>query len=257
LSLLDSSFLALANSDISDLAPYGKLSNPDLVIKKSQIIDSDASDMNLVIFGDSRTYYNGHPYGEKTKDECRGNICVGYQQTITQMTGATITSEGVSGNTSAQICARILEYDFTGFDAVLLEGGVNDFVKSSSVTIGELQPISSEFDTSTAYGAWQAAIEYLMTNYPNLKIYVDTPAVAWLGSNDTILPYNIAKIKKDVAELYSLPCKDVYSELGITTINRDNFYCDDVELTNNWHLHFNDLGNAKLGEVLAKFILSN
>ena len=250
-------YYVVKGSYTDTIYPYGTLFNEKLIINKSQVVGGELDGINLVVFGDSRTWYDGREYSDSTKEEYRGDVCVGFQQTIARLTGATITSQGVSGNTSAQICERILQYDFTDFDAVLLEGGVNDFIKSSSVTIGEIQPIGSDFDTSTAYGAWQSAVEYLMTNYPKLKIYVDTPAVAWKGSNDAILPYNIAKIKKDVAELYSLPCKDVYNELGITTINRDNFYCDDPELTNNWHLHFNDDGNAKLGEILAKFILAN
>ena len=211
----------------------------------------------IVCFGDSRTWYDGHEYNNKTKADIRGEICVGYQQQISGLLGATVISQGVSGNTSVQICDRIRSYDFTGVDAVLLEGGVNDFVKEDQVTIGSIVPIGSTFDTSTVYGAWQSAIEYIMTNYPSVKIYVDIPAIAWLGINDDVFPYATAKIKGEIAELYNIPYKDLYKTSGITIANRDYFYCDDTSLTNNWHLHFNDEGNAWLGAELAMFINDN
>ena len=214
-------------------------------------------DKKIVFFGDSRTWYDGKPYSELAKAEWEGSICSGYQQTVQKLTRATIISQGVSGDTSKQICDRIRVYNFTNSDCVFLEGGVNDFVKSSQVTIGELAPIGSTFNTNTIYGAWQSAIEYIMNNYPSVKIFIDIPAIAWLGDQDEVFPYEVAKIKKDVADLYNLPCLDLYKEGGITSVNRDYFYCDDVEKTNNWRLHFNDYGNKKIGEIIAGFILSH
>lgn len=218
---------------------------------------SQWANKTIVCFGDSRTWYDGHAYNDKTKAAWTGRTCVGYQQRIRDLLSATVLSEGVSGNTSKQICDRIRAYDFTNIDAVLLEGGVNDFVKSSEVTIGQLQPIGSTFDTTTVYGAWQSAVEYIMTNYPSVVIYMDIPAIAWIGSNDDVFPYNTAKIKGEVAELYNIPCKDLYKEAGINIVNRDYWYCDDVSLTNNWHLHFNDYGNYLIGSKLAEFMNSN
>ena len=235
--------------------------NTNLVMSQKAVTDlvkgmfkSSLYDKTLVVFGDSRTWYNGHTYGDKTKEELQGKTCIGYQQTITNMIGCNIISEGVSGNTSVQICDRIITYDFTNVDAVLFEGGVNDFVKQSSVTVGEIYPIGADFDTTTVYGAWQNAIEYVLTNYPKVKIYMTIPAIAWTSSG--IFPYEIASIKKNIAELYNLPIVNLYKELGINEINRDTYYCDDVELTS-WHLHFNDYGNAIVGEKLAKFIMNN
>lgn len=208
----------------------------------------------LVCFGDSRTWYDGHSYGDRTKEELKGNICIGYQQTISKILNCNIISQGANGDTSVQICDRIKMYDFSNIDFVLFEGGVNDFVKSSSVTIGEISPIGSEFDTSSVYGAWQSAIEYVLTNYPNVQIYIDIPVTAWTSAGE--FPYTVAKIKKEIAELYNIPCKDMYKESGINLVNRDNYYCDDVALTG-WHLHFNDAGNKLIGEKLASFMLSN
>jgi lysophospholipase L1-like esterase len=167
---------------------------------------------------------------------------------------AQVENQGASGYTSAQICELIRAFDFTDYDAVFLEGGVNDFVKSSQVTIGEIAPIGSVFDTSTVYGAWQSAIEYILTNYPSVLIYMDIPAIAWTSAG--IFPYNIAKIKGEIAELYNLPCLDLYKKSGINEVNRDYWYCDNVTSTN-WRLHFNDYGNALVGAKIAEFMIAN
>lgn len=208
----------------------------------------------IVFFGDSRTWYDGKNYISSTKAEWRGKPCVGYQQEVIKLLGITALNEGINGATSAQICNAIRAYDFSGVDAVFLDGGVNDFIKSSQVTIGSIQPIGSSFDTTTVYGAWQSAIEYIMANFPAVKIYIDVPAIAWSG--DTVFPYATAKIKGEVAELYNLPALDLYKTGGFNVVNRDYFYADDVSATG-WRLHFNNYGNAVIGSKIAEYINNN
>lgn len=225
----------------------------NIILDTKKLISSRFVDKKMVVFGDSRTYADGHVYDQTAKAEWQGKTIRGFQQEIAERLGVTITSEGQSGNTSAQICARIRAYDFTNFDLALFEGGVNDY----TATPGQIAPIGSTFDTSTVYGAWQSAIEYVMTNFPHVRIYMDVSAIAWKGSGDVVFDYNIGKIKKEVAELYNLPCKDLYKETGITILNRDYFYCDDPANSNNWHLHYNDIGHAIIGAELAYFINAN
>lgn len=208
----------------------------------------------FVFFGDSRTWYDGKNYLSTTKSEWAGKKCKGYQQRIAELLGIETINQGIDGATSIDICNAIRSYNFTDVDAVFLEGGVNDYVKASSVTIGEIQPIGSTFDTSTVYGAWQSAIEHILTNYPSCLIYMDIPAIAWTSSG--VFPYSVAKIKGEIAELYNLPCLDLYKTAGINEINRDYWYCDDVAETN-WRLHFNDYGNALIGQKIAGFLASH
>ena len=205
----------------------------------------------IVVFGDSRTYMDGRTYPNTAKTGIAGTTCIGYQEQFKLLNGMQVTSQGVSGDTSIDICTRIRAYNFSNFDCVLLDGGVNDFIKYAQITIGQIDDIGATFDTNTVYGAWQSAIEYLMTNYPGLKIYLTVPAIAWSGSD--VFPYEIAKIKKDIAELYNLPIIDLYTQGGITTINRDHFYSDDVSQTG-WRLHFNNDGYKWIGEMIARFI---
>lgn len=211
-------------------------------------------------FGDSRTWYNGNTYNNRTKSEWAGRTCVGYQQTLAYLTGATITSDGHSGATSPTICEYIRAANLAGIDAVLLEGGVNDYIvgapsgKTMEEFIGTLQPIGSTFDTSTIYGAWQSAVEYILANYPQVKIFMTIPAIAWDDGNpNTVFPYSIAEIKGKVAELYNIPCVDLYKHGGLNAVNRDYYYVDDVDITD-WRLHFNDYGNALIGAEIAGFI---
>ena len=208
----------------------------------------------IVTFGDSRTWYDKHNYTENTKSEWTGKTCIGYQEYIRELLQATVDNQGFSGYTSIQICQQIVAFDFAGYDAVFLEGGVNDFINASQVTIGEIAPIGSTFDTNTVYGAWQNAIEYILNNYPSVKIYMDIPAIAWVDNN--VFPYNTAKIKGEIAELYNIPCFDLYKKGGINELNRDYWYADDVSATT-WRLHFNDYGNQLIGEKLAQFINNN
>lgn len=202
-------------------------------------------------FGDSRTWYDGQAYLSITKPEYVGKICVGYQQTLAALTGATVVSEATSGAISAEICKTIREADLTGIDAVFLEGGVNDWGQSHRVTIGSLLPPGSEFDTNTVYGAWQSAIEHIQSNYPDVRIYMDIPAIAWTAAG--LYPYSSAEIKGQIAELYHIPCCDLYTACGINEQNRDDYFVDDVAKTN-WWLHFNEEGNVLIGRILAEFM---
>ena len=208
------------------------------------------TEKTIVTFGDSRTWYDGHNYLSTTKSAWRGQACKGYQSFMKDMLGTTnIVNQGVSGDTSVQICGRVRQYDFTGVDAVLLAGGINDFINVSSV--GVLKPIGSTFDTNTIYGAWQSAIEYILTNYPSVKIYMTVPPFGW--SSDVPYPYDLAMVKSEVADLYGIPCKNLYKTLGFNMVNRDYYYVDDLTQVNGC-MHFNNYGNEAIGRVLSDFI---
>ena len=207
---------------------------------------------NIYIFGDSRTWYNGQLYGDGTKTEFKGQTCVGYQQEIINRTKANITSFGYNGKNSIYICERIKEQSFVGVDMVILDGGVNDYIVGAN--LGELKDIGSVYDANTVYGAWQSAIEHIMTSNPKCKIIINTPFVCWNASGK--LPSNIALTKKEIANLYSLDCLDLYNLSNINEFNRDNFYVDDYSLANQWRLHLNDFGNKWIGGIIANFILT-
>lgn len=211
----------------------------------------------IVFFGDSRTWYDGEPYPSTAKSEYVGKICVGYQQQCIRLLGITAINQGDSGKNTSEISQNIIAYGngFKNVDAVYISGGVNDFILSRS-RIGELDTDGGPYDTGTAYGGLQTAIEWLMTNYPKMKIFVEVPPIAWRGENGDVYPYATACLKRDVAEFYNLPCVDLYKTCGINKINRSEYYADDPDpaKTNYWYLHFNDYGNERLGQIVAEFI---
>ena len=204
------------------------------------------AEKTIVCFGDSRTWYDGRKYNtDGILPEWAGKVCNGYQSVMRDVLGAIVVNAGVSGNTSVQICERIKSYDYTGVDAVFIEGGVNDYVKG--VNVGNIEPVGSDFDTTTVYGALQSAIEYLINNHPSVKIFMDVPPIAWTIYG--IYPYDMALVKADVARLYNIPYKDTYTEMGITKDNRGYYFADNGN--NNLYLHLNDYGNKKLGLTIS------
>lgn len=206
----------------------------------------------IYVFGDSRTWYNGNKYTDTCKEEIKGKVCVGYQQEIIRRTKSNVVSFGYDGRNSEYICARIKEKDFSTVDIAILDGGVNDYIVGG--TLGEIKPIGSVYDTSTVYGAWQSAIEHIMSSNPKCKIIVNTPFVCWNVNGK--LPSNIALAKKEIANLYSLDCLDLYNLSNINEFNRDNFFADDFTLSSQWRLHLNDFGNKWIGSIISNFILS-
>lgn len=206
----------------------------------------------ILFVGDSRTWYDGNPYGERTKPELVGTTCTGYQQTVRELTGCTYANEGYSGYTSVDLCEKILTMDMSGYDMVVLAGGVNDYIVGGNST-GTLQPIGGAFNANTVYGAWQTAVEHILTNYPDLKIIMVTPVPCWNDGNK--LPATYAQAKKDVANRYGLACCDLYNVSQINELNREHFFCDDATKTG-WHLHLNNEGNSWVGKILGNFIMS-
>lgn len=208
----------------------------------------------IVFFGDSRTWYDGNAYVNTAKDEWVGKICIGYQKYVRDYLGIDTINQGVSGDSVQQICTRIKAYDFTGADAVFFAGGINDW-NADDAYIGTIQPIGSTFDTSTVYGSWQSAIEYIGTNYPTVKILLCTPFIAWIGGVKA--PYEKLNGKIYLGDLYNIPCLDLYKKSGINETNRGYYYCDDLNKTDQWYLHFNDYGNKLIGDIIAGFIANN
>lgn len=209
----------------------------------------------IVCFGDSREAYDGVTYWSSVKSEWSGKTCVGLQQSLRDLLGATVTTVATAGWHSYQICDAIKAYDFTGVDAVVFDGGINDWNNPQTRdAMGEIAPIGSTFDTNTRYGNWQSAVEYVLNNYPGVRIYLCVPYIGWYGtgSSESLFPYTDAKVKKDIAELYYLPCIDLYKCAGLNELNRDYFFADA-----NSNVHLNNRGNKLIGDIIAGFILVN
>lgn len=200
----------------------------------------------IICFGDSRFYYDGSVYWNYAKSEWAGKAYYSIQDVLRRLLGATVETNAQPGLHSYQICDNIKSFNFANYECVVLGGGVNDWNSPGSRdNIGAIEAIGSDFDLTTIYGNWQSAIEYILTNYPKVKIYLLTPYKAW-KSNNEMLPASYGTIKKDIAELYNLSCFNAYDEGNINILNRDYFYAD-----NGNYIHFNDYGNKLIGEMIA------
>ena len=112
--------------------------------------------------------------------------------------------------------------------------------------------IVSNLCASTAYGAWQTIVEHIIKSNPNAKIIMNTIFPCW--DENGSLPLIHSEIKRNVAKEYNIPICDLEKISGINSRNNDEYYCDDLNKTPQWHLHLNNKGNVKIGIIIANFI---
>lgn len=204
----------------------------------------------IITFGDSRLAYDGSNYWNYAKPEWRNREYYSIQDVLRKILGCNITNNSVAGSTSLNICERIKNTNFSNYDSVLLCGGINDWRENSSIPLGTLESIGTSFDVTTVYGSWQSAVEYILNNYPHIKIYLSTPYIGWFANN-VEMPQTYYRVKTNIANLYSLNCIDLY-KCNINILNRNYFYAD---VTN--YIHANDYGNKLIGNIIAGYMIAN
>lgn len=231
----------------------------DILLKSVSILEyGDYKGKNIVCFGDSITWYDTQvpdPNWTTIKDY---TPIKGYVSYLRDILGANTINEGVSGQTTEEICKRIIGYDFSNCVATTITSGTNDFLHDKP--LGELKPIGSEYDTTTFYGAYQSALEYIIKNYPKVKIYLATHIRGWKNVNNGIVAsdrtYADALIK--IAELYGLPIVDWNKITRINEANKTYFSIDNVDHDPvNYYFHPTDEYHKYMGETLVSLIKNN
>lgn len=165
-----------------------------------------------------------------------------------------IVNAGVGGTTISDVvenyfASRVNE-SFANYDCVFVMGGTND--EGQNVRIGDSE-YNNGFKKSTFKGAIADLIKTIQTNAPNAKIIFCTPLAGRgkAGENANTPQKNgqglttadYAKAMREVCELYSIPCIDLYGECGITPFNRTTYIADTV--------HPNQAGQDKILNVLT------
>jgi hypothetical protein len=146
--------------------------------------------------------------------------------------------------------------DFSKIDVVTIAFGTNDY--SGNVVIEN----GNSKDINTFKGAFRYAIEKLFSNYPKLKVIVQTPLIRFTldGSNNVISDsetdtntinkklLDYVQALKDVSYEYKLECVDNYANMGFNKYNRSTYYylSDGV--------HIDELGRSRLAERMIKYI---
>jgi hypothetical protein len=205
---------------------------------------------NVVTYGDSLTWYDKQAF---TWGDDVGKPCRGFQTYLREKLKLSTVNRGVSGNTTPQICASLLSAtDLLNYDYLTLMGGDND--DRLNVTIGTLQPIGGEFDETTLYGALQAAIEYALTENPNLRIVLMTEPMGWTYRNDTMKRVSnlIPNAYRNVAEQYGLPLIDLWGLSGINEFTRNMYYVDPNIGNTDYMYHPNNKGWEKLAKIICE-----
>lgn len=208
-------------------------------------------DKKITIMGDSITYgYDGtdaslvaKPYPWIIQD------LLGVPVYNYGISGSTISGGGASTSIPGNAPMNIRYADMVYADYILVLGGVNDYIITST-------PLGTKGDTTnqTFYGALKILIEGLIKKYPTGKIGFMTPLrkandTAANGAGLTLKQYRDAII--DMCEDYCIPVLDLYTKGGCHP---------NIEAWKNANLpdglHPNQAYYRRLALQIAQFILS-
>lgn len=155
--------------------------------------------------------------------------------------------------------AAVEAIDWTAVDYILWEYGTNDF--ATGVVLSDESDTTDYFAYDNAY---RAAIELILTEYPNVQIIPITPIWRWWPEEGTgnflydsnthtmddytgaprLLTAFVAKAQ-DIAKEYQLPCIDDYYTLGANKFTRLQYF-DSTDGT-----HPNAQGRSRIAEHIA------
>lgn len=229
--------------------------NPNYIAQGSMASVNSAywAGNSAVCYGDSLTWYDGKQF---TYGPWEGQVCVGFEHYMNDWLNINTTNRGESGYTTPTICSVIKQAnDLSQFDLITIMGGDND--DRLNVTIGTLLPVGSSFTTNTVYGALQSAIEYILTQNPDIQIVLMSEPKSWTYRNNTLEEVNdeIANAYKRVAELYSIGYVDLWNKGNLNTYTRNEYYADPPSNVNTTYMyHPNNKGWAMLSRIICNEI---
>ena len=179
-----------------------------------------------------------------------------YVQRFAAMTGAQVRNYGIGGTRFARrrephenprfdldFCGRYAQMDDDA-DIIVVFGGTNDYGHGDA-------PLGQMGDRSvwSFYGACHTLFSGLIEKYPDKTIVIMTPMhrVTELDKNTPLRDFVYAE--REVAEFYSIPVLDLWSNLGISArvpVQKELYFKDNV--------HPNDAGHEKIAYTLKRFL---
>lgn len=146
-------------------------------------------------------------------------------------------------------CSRVSEMD-PDAELIVVFGGTNDYGHGDA-PFGNFEDRTPD----TFCGACHTLMRSLIERYPEATIVIMTPLHRSSEASPSVgnaLPlYEYVKMIREVAEYYSLPVMDLWSNSGIqpcVDVIKQK-YCPDG-------LHPNDAGHEKMAERIANFLLA-
>ena len=201
--------------------------------------------LKINFLGDSIT----EGVGASTYENC-------YFSRFAAITGTLCRNYGISGTRFARrrvphenprfdldFCGRFQEMDDDA-DIIVVFGGTNDYGHGDA-------PLGQMDDRTvwSFYGACHVLFSGLIAKYPGKTIVIMTPMhrESELDKNPGLRAF--VQAEREVAEFYSLPVLDLWSNLGIQPLvpQQKALYMAD-------HVHPNDLGHDKIARKLKRFL---
>lgn len=134
------------------------------------------------------------------------------------------------------------------YDVIFVFGGTNDYANPNPTELGD---INSD-DEHTFYGALKALMEKLIILHPTATVVFATPIHREKENNYGIVGLTLrdyVNAIKQVAEIYSIPVLDLWSNAGIQgkVLEVMRIYLDDG-------LHPNKAGHRRIAERIYSFL---
>lgn len=172
-----------------------------------------------------------------------------YPYYFKQATGWTGTNFGKCGWTTKDVWERIVSTMqlFNSYKIFIIMLGTNGGLTDTI----EVDCIGDDYNNyaNTQTGSYCKIVEHIMKNCPTAQIFLCTPPYNnKVGKKEHIV--ETGNVVKKIAKKYNIQVIDVYSELGVNSLNENVFLPID-------RLHFGQYGYQKLGVFLANKIKSN
>ena len=172
-----------------------------------------------------------------------------YPYYFKQATGWTGTNFGKCGWTTKDVWERIVSTMqlFNSYKIFIIMLGTNGGLTDTL----EADCIGDDYNNyaNTQTGSYCKIVEHIMKNCPTAQIFLCTPPYNnKTGKKEYII--ETGNVVKKIAKKYNIQVIDVYSELGVNSLNENVFLPIDK-------LHFGQYGYQKLGVFLASKIKSN
>ena len=199
----------------------------------------------IVFLGDSITQGTG------ASDK---SLC--YVNRFAAMTGANVVNHGIGGTRIARRKVPhenpVFDQDFCGryhkmdddADIVVVFGGTNDYGHGDA-PLGHMW----DRDVWSFYGACHVLFSGLIAKYPDKPIVIMTPMHRETELEKTPGLLAFVQAEREVAEFYSIPVLDLWSNLGICAQvpeQKELYFKDRV--------HPNDAGHEKIAYTLKRFL---
>lgn len=184
----------------------------------------------ILLVGDSIPASFKGLYGFATKhdctvlNKCNGGTSIAYR---TSDKSDSYDASCLVAITDSEITTSESSYylDIENTDVLVLWMGTNDY--GNSIPIGNVADIGNEFDDTTMIGALQHSVENIIARNPSINIIMCSPMYRYCNT-----PEKKSLFEKyvdgviSVANLYHIPCKNMYLDCGINDLNRGGFLDD-------------------------------